>query len=442
VGQNQQHIDEQAREQLRDTIGRGGWKDIAELAIDAIEFVVDLCNAGQLRGDEIEDFSHGVQVTINILWELGDGSYEEDVRRLCEAVESFNHAKASRRDLPLKNEGRENWPLYKAMAWCQHLQDTRQFLRECSDSWRCELDRALRKDSGSALKCIEQIEKRIPIFHSARLANVSAQSAALTEVLLLNAQLTVYAGHSEPLRRCSNSIWRPNDGLNGSQGLAAFSRAILGDDFKGHENWLNQDDPLRWVKKEAKRLDSLYDNDGRLDSTEKVIHERAYIDPLYDETGHMSCLGTIERYSREVVEHPSVQLEIENFDAVCKEAGLNPAQRKALILRRNGKIMSRKDLKEWRRSQRAVSRNRSALVTAITAATKKRVIKPPLLSSGSYSGVVREGAGYTLPLPYDDKPTQRLPAPEAIRWFDSAPPPISRSVRKTKHLFRKVSAQP
>ena len=107
MGQNQQHIDEQAREQLRDKIRRGGWKDIAELAIDAIEFVVDLSNAGQLMGNEIEDFLRGMQVTINTLWELGDGSYEEDVRRLCEAVESFNYAKASRRDLPLKNEGRE-----------------------------------------------------------------------------------------------------------------------------------------------------------------------------------------------------------------------------------------------------------------------------------------------------------------------------------------------
>jgi hypothetical protein len=55
--------------------------------------------------------------------------------------------------------------------------------------------------------------------------------------------------------------------------------------------------------------------------------------------------------------------------------------------------------------------------------------------------VIREGAGYTLPLPDDDKPTHKPPVsdPEAIRWFDSAPPPISRSHVKTKNLFKKVS---
>src|SRR6266568_3203525 len=49
----------------------------------------------------------------------------------------------------------------------------------------------------------------------------------------------------------------------------------------GQQDWLEQVDPLRWVQAETNRLASVYDNDGRLDSHEKVIHERAYIDPLY-----------------------------------------------------------------------------------------------------------------------------------------------------------------
>jgi hypothetical protein len=110
-------------------------------------------------------------------------------------------------------------------------------------------------------------------------------------------------------------------------------------------------------------------------------------------------------------------------------------------MRLNGDIMSHKDLKEWKRTQRAICRHRSALVRAISAATKKRVIKAPLISWGSYSGVIREGGSYTLPLPDDQKPSQSVPAPnpEAKRWFDDAPPPISCSHRKTKHLFKKVS---
>jgi len=42
-----------------------------------------------------------MQVTIDTLWDLGDASYHEEVRRLREAVQSFNRAKASCRDVPL-----------------------------------------------------------------------------------------------------------------------------------------------------------------------------------------------------------------------------------------------------------------------------------------------------------------------------------------------------
>jgi hypothetical protein len=153
-------------------------------------------------------------------------------------------------------------------------------------------------------------------------------------------------------------------------------------------------------------------------------------------------LGTIDEYSLGVAEHPNVHMEIVNLDAVFKEAGLKPGRRRALLLRRNGEIMSRRDLKEWKRSQRAISGKRRELVQAIAAATKKRVIKAPLISGGSFTGVVREGATYNFPLADEDKPTGNLHQSESktVRWFDSVPPPIFRTVRKTKHLFKKVSS--
>src|SRR5712692_1488849 len=134
--QNQQQADEQAVQEFRDTIRQCGWKDTAELAAATIEFVVDLCDAGHLSAVEIQNFLHGMQVTIDTLWELGDGSYEEEVRRLCEAVQSFNCAKVSCRDVPLENDGRERWSLYKAMAWCDHLHQMSRFFKLCCESWR------------------------------------------------------------------------------------------------------------------------------------------------------------------------------------------------------------------------------------------------------------------------------------------------------------------
>jgi hypothetical protein len=441
MAQNQQHADEQARQELRDTIRQYGWKDTTDLVTDVIEFVVDLRDTGHLSVREIPNFSHDMQVIINTLWEFGDGSYDEEVRRLREAVPSFNCAMASWRDVPPKNDGREHWSLYKAMAWREYLHEMRRFYKMCCDSWWRHFRPASREHREAALKCIEEIEKRIPSLHSARWVDVPAQRAALEQILLLNAKLTVYADHSKPLLRCSNSIVPATGASDRIQRIAAFCRILIGADLAGQEDWLEQVDSLRWVQAETNRLASQYDNDGRLDSNGRVVHERAYIDPLYEDTGDVRASGAIDEYSRAVAEHPNVHMEIENLDAVLKEAGLNPGQRRALLLRRNGKIMSRKDFTEWKRGQRAIRGNRSNLVKAITAATKKRVIKAPLISGGSYSGVIREGAGYTLPLPDDQKPTQNLPAPdpEAIRWFDSAPPPISYSHRKTKHLFKKMS---
>jgi hypothetical protein len=72
-------------------------------------------------------------------------------------------------------------------------------------------------------------------------------------------------------------------------------------------------------------------------------------------------------------------------------------------------IMSRKDLNEWKRGQRAINGKRSKLVQVIEAATKKRVIKASLISDASGSGVIRERAGYNFQLADEDKPTDHFP---------------------------------
>jgi hypothetical protein len=134
-------------------------------------------------------------------------------------------------------------------------------------------------------------------------------------------------------------------------------------------------------------------------------------------------------------------LSYRDLAAVFKAGGLNPRPRRALLLRSNDKIMSRKDCNEWKRTQRAIKNNQSRLVKAITAATKKLVIVAPWVSGGSNPGVIREGAGYTFPITDEDKVTQNSPdnEPVTLKWFEKAAPPISRNVRKTRYLFKKVS---
>jgi hypothetical protein len=440
MAKNKQPADEQAQE-LRDIIRQRGWKATADLVIHVLEFVAELCDTTNLSVPELQGFLQSAQIWINTLWEVGDGSHKQEIDRIRLAVERLNRANASCRDLPLEHDGWERWSVYKAQAWCEYLNEMHHFFRVCCDSWRSILRTFDRQHRERALKCIDEIEKRIPVLHSARLADVLAQRAAIEQIVLLNAKLTVYAGHSEPLQRCSNSLTPGRSELDSFQRSAAFCLAVLGDDLVGQKEWLDQNDSLQWVQAETNRLASIYDNDGRRDSNGRTIHETAYIDPLYKNDGDFLAPGVVDKVSLAAAEHPDIRMEVEDPERALKMAGLNDRERKALLMRLNGDIMSHKDLKEWKRTQRAISRHRSALVRAISAATKKRVIKAPLISGGSCSGVIREGGSYTLPLPDDQKPTQSVPAPnpEAKRWFDDAPPPISRSHGKTKHLFKKVS---
>jgi hypothetical protein len=287
-----------------------------------------------------------------------------------------------------------------------------------------------------ALPCIQEIERHLPLFRCGRLIDVPAQRDAIEKCTILNAKLTVYSDHSEALRLYSNKIV----GLAAFKYRAAFSRAVVGRDLGGKEDWLQQVEPLRWLQKETRRLVSVYDNDGRLDSNERVIHEQAHIDPLAQDDKNLS---TIDRYSLKVVVHPNAAVEVENLEDVLKAAGLNPRQRKALMLRRNGEIMSRKHLSEWKRAERAMGRNRSELIRAITTATKKRVIRAPEISAGNHTGVVREGSAYTRQLANEDRPTPhpRYSEEESSKWFNATPPPIAPTVRKKKHLFKKVSTE-
>jgi hypothetical protein len=429
--------DAYALPEFRDRILQRGWKDSAEFITHDIEFVADLCLARQLYGHEIVEFNNNVQIAINTLRQVQEGTYEEETRRLYAAVQSFNRAQAYRRDISVKDVESERWSLFRAMAWCEHLDQSLQVFELCCNSWRPYLVDVSKEHQAGAINCIEEIEKRIPVFRRTRLTDVPAQKSALEQVVLLNAKLTVYFGHSESLKRFFNTIALAREAAQGER-MAAFSTAVFAGDLNGQPDWLDEVDPMQWVQTEARRLQWLYGNDGRLDSNGKIIHERAYNDPLERDADEVRRLGTIDKASFNCAQHPDVRQEIEDLESALKKAGLNPRQRGALLLRRNGDIASRKQVNEWKRSQRAIRRKRSSLEEALSAAVKKRVIKAPPMSAGSFSGVIRDGAGYTFPISEIDQANPRA-VNSGAKWFDSFAPPISPNIRKKKHLFKKVS---
>jgi hypothetical protein len=183
-----------------------------------------------------------------------------------------------------------------------------------------------------------------------------------------------------------------------------------------------------------------YEHDGRVDSRGHFVCEVANLDPLFSESGETKASGAIDKASWHASASPEIRTEYEDWDGILQSAGVNPRQRRALLLRKNGEITSRNRLDEWKRGERVINRKRSALVRAIEAATRKRIIMAPQISAANYSGVIREGGGFVRPLPEDDKPAANLPPDEeGSKWFGLNPPPITPSIRKIKHLFKKVS---
>jgi hypothetical protein len=416
------------------------WKESADTSIANIESFTEALSDGELSIADARTFQRNLERIIPVLLlGLANGPYEDEIRLLNEVQRVFYEALSA--CSTNQEDGPPTWSLAQLIAWWSHVDLARLICEQHCRAWRQHLDGILSQQRQRALDCIEEIERRIPLLRSHLLSHLPEQYEAIEKCMIMDAKLTAYASDSSSLRLFSDAIvGPPNDESDALKKVAAFAKAVIGNDLSGQKDWLQQVNSLHWVEAEAGHLASLYDNDGRLDSHEKFIHEVACIDPFYPDTEDPRAAGTIDKAALEVARHPDVAIEIQNLDGALKTVGLNARQRKALLMRRNGEIMSRREVNEWKRAQRAISGNRSKLVQAIAAATKKRVIKAPRISGGSYSGVIREGAGYTLPLPDEDKPTQNSPSPRARKWFDSTPPPISCTFRKTKHLFKKVSS--
>src|SRR3954471_4913532 len=105
-------------------------------------------------------------------------------------------------------------------------------------------------------------------------------------------------------------------------------------------------------------------------SSGRRIRELAFIDPLARDGQDLPTADPIEKASLAMANHPDVRLELEDMQGVLKKAGLKPRDRKVLLMRRNGDIMSHKDVADWKRSQRAINGNHSELTRTISSATK------------------------------------------------------------------------
>jgi hypothetical protein len=440
-------------EDLAELFGSSNLREIAELVIANIESVAEACARGWLSHSDVGVFrkNTGQIVTVLIpllqagstIIEVPSNLFWDEIVRILKASQTLDEAYSAR-----LAGGGDSRPVFWRLRgenglieWWNAVDRARLHCEQTCSFYRTKWDFPTPEDRQQVSSCIQQIESRIPLLRSHLLSNFAVQYDTIEKCMLLCGQILVYGADLDSLRLFATAVFgSPKEESDALYRISAVSEALAGP-ASGQEDWMLVFDSTHTVWKNARRLAWRYRNEGLLDSKGRVIRECAFIDPL-DTHDESPILATIDQVSLESARHPCVGAEIDDLEAVMKKAGLKPRQRKVLLMRRNGKIMSRSDVSDWKRGQRAIKKNRSKLVAAIEEATKKRIIKSPPISAGNYPRVYREGGTYARSIPGEDQPFRKdTPETSVQPWFKSNPPPIARSDRKKKNLFKKVSTE-
>jgi len=249
--QEEQELREQALLELRKQIKAFGWTESANFIASGIEFVADLCATRKVPLFEIRNFRQGARIALKVLGELQDGPSEKEVRRLREAIDLYNRSLELGRNHYLPETESEPWTLSQAMEWREHVDYVGQVCEGCCESWRTiHLDRLSWQHRDPALRCIEEIEKRIPLLRSGRLADVPQQRQAIDKCAILSGQLAGYAGEIPTLRLYTEAI------VHDPKKWAALLEALI------TSKWLDSNTPRGYL---TKVVTTIYNLDIRPD---------------------------------------------------------------------------------------------------------------------------------------------------------------------------------
>ncbi|HEY7334977.1 MAG TPA: hypothetical protein VH639_08840 [Bryobacteraceae bacterium] len=213
---------EQTLQTFRSIVNEHGWKECADSTAGCIEFIADLCDAGLLPWLEMQKFRCQTQPILNALFELRDAPNEADVERLEEAAKVFNRAMEGARGRHPSNDETELWSLDEMLAWRWALDRARWACQACCYSWRTmHLGKLPNEQRKAALSCIEQMESRVTILLSGRLADMSDQIEACKKCVVLSAQLAGYADETASIMLYAEAI------VHHESRWAAFLEALI-----------------------------------------------------------------------------------------------------------------------------------------------------------------------------------------------------------------------
>jgi hypothetical protein len=198
--------------------------------------------------------------------------------------------------------------------------------------------------------------------------------------------------------------------------------------------------PIRCVTETAHKIQFLWEYDHLTNSVGEIPRGQAYLDPLYQDPIQEMALSPYE-------------LSDEDLDAAAKVVGIKAQKRKDLILMKNGKLTSRSDFNRWRAGQRTIHNKRSKLAAVLEAAYRPRSItsRACWVSSASIASYleflgtgIRDGRevalfAWALQDVSEEDDGAAVERETHSKWFEATPPPIARTLRKTKYLFKKVA---
>ena len=250
MAENELQADAGGLEELRDEMKVWGWAESAGYIASCIELVTDLCAARLIPLGEIQNFRESTRIMIKSLMDLEHGPHDEEVGRLREALRELSQAFNSRRSKPLVDQTVEKWSVSEALDWRNHVEHARQFCEDCCYSWRIHLNGLPADQLSAALQCVEEIERRIPLLRSGRLAEMRSQYEEIEKCMILNGELMSYLGHTPIFAEFADTI------VHDRKKWAALFEALI------DSRWLDSSSPRLYLTRVAT---TIYRRDVRPD---------------------------------------------------------------------------------------------------------------------------------------------------------------------------------
>jgi hypothetical protein len=251
-------VEQQAVQEIGEAIGERGWKQSAEFLISSIESVAEACAAKMLSVPDVKLFWIQKSKVVTIMLSLKGKGGDDEMRRLRAAVETFD--RCFRRRSNDEQDLDFPWSLTDLTEWLEHLDQTRRLCEDMCRTWRAQWTDITADRWRPVLKCIAEIEGRIPLLRSRHLSDMPAQWDAIERCMMLICSLVGYADYIDGVMRFAEAI------VHSRKKWAALQEALI------ESGWLQSSSPRAYLNRVTQRVYRNVQPDQGVDS-QNICHE-------------------------------------------------------------------------------------------------------------------------------------------------------------------------